>query len=480
MRKSIVLLFLASSAVAQVYTPASYNADVAEVAGGKRYRFHASHVNYRDGASFKRINTWLSWDGILSRWGQNRASYNCSLPKYADDWIDFTSAYLDANISIKARPVAAHAQGILHNGEADGNYVLYPDAFGTGIDLRIYAEEDGLKKVVVINKKPGKIVDMTFDFELDLPSLKTIRDNLGNIWDRTSGLDFTDRTLMIGDAGKELYFREALLWDSAGKTQPVKIEFYRKLLKVYLRKTVPAAFLENATYPVYTDHPTSYYSGAGDGYVEFSSTDVYDWDTVWDATHDAATGTSAPYTGAYAYAPELINDWATTFTLSLARAFYPFDTSAIPDGATITAATLNLYCKEKRFGLTGAYDYFNVVQTTQASSSALSTADFDQCGTIHSPTVGASNVTVSTLSTTAYTSISLNSTGLGWVSKTGYTKLGLRIGRDLADADPVGVDDNDSDKARFYCSEQTGTDKDPYLEITVSEAPATGQVIIIN
>ena len=480
MRKSIVLLFLASSAVAQVYTPASYNADVAEVAGGKRYRFHASHVNYRDGASFKRINTWLSWDGILSRWGQNRASYNCSLPKYADDWIDFTSAYLDANISIKARPVAAHAQGILHNGEADGNYVLYPDAFGTGIDLRIYAEEDGLKKVVVINKKPSNIVDMTFDFELDLPSLKTIRDNLGNIWDRTSGLDFTDRTLMIGDAGKELYFREALLWDSAGKSQPVKIKFYRKLLRVYLRKTVPAAFLENATYPVYTDHPTSYYSGAGDGYVEFSSTDVYDWDTVWDATHNATTGTSAHYTGAYAYAPELINNFGTDFSMTLARAFYPFDTSAIPDGATVTAATLNLYCKEKHFGLTGSYDYFNVVQTSQASTSSLTTSDYDNCGAVHSPTVGASNVTISTLSTTGYTTISLNSTGLGWISKTGYTKLGLRVGRDLADASPIYVDDNDTDKARFYCSEQTGTDKDPYLEITVSEAPATGQVIIIN
>ncbi len=478
---ALALLIICSLSSAQEFAPLSYNADLMTLKNGeKKLRIFASHVNYRDGKQYRRINTYLNFDPLLSKWGQNRASYSCSLPQYADDWIDFTSGYLEANISIKARALASHVLGVLRNGEPDGNYILYPNAFGKGIDLRIYAEEDGLKKVIVINSKPNLIADMSFDFELDLPSAKPILDNSNNPWDRSSRLDFSSKTLLIGDRGKELYFRDALLWDSSGMIEPVKIELYRSKGAIYLRKTVPAKFLEKAIYPVSTDHPTSYYSGSGDGYVEFTSTDVYDFDTVWDETHNATAGTSAHYTGAFACAPELINDWATTFTLSLARAFYPFDTSALPDNATITAATLNLYCKEKRFGLTGSYDYINIVQTNQASSTALVNADFDQCGAIHSPTVGASNVAISTLSTTAYTSISLNSTALGWISKTGYTNLGLRVGRDLADADPIGVDDNDTDKARFYCSEQTGTDNDPYLEITVSEAPATGQVIIIN
>lgn len=482
MKKVLFVLLLASAAFSQdLFAPASYNADVREVKGGKKYRIYAGHVNYKDGERFRRINTRLSYDSLLAKWTNNRASYSCALPKYADGWVDFTSSFKDANISIKARPVAGHVEGSLQLDKEGNNFVLYPDAFGEGIDFRIYPEEEGLKKVVVINNPPLKAADLVFDFEMDLPTAKPVRDEAGISWSSAGRFDFTGKLVTIGERGKELFFREAFVWDSKERVAPVKIELFYKMGRAYLRKTVPLSFLEGAAFPVYTDHPTSYYSGAGDGYVEFSSTDEYDWDTVWDATRGAATGTSANYTGAYPYAPELVNNFSTDFSQSLARAFYPFDTSALDDGATITAATLNLYCKEKRLGIGSGstYDYIGLVQTTQSSETQLSTADFDQCGALNGATLGASAVTISTLSTTGYTSIALNATGLGWISKTGYTKLGLRVARDLLDADPTSVED-DSDKARFYCSEQTGTDKDPYLEITAEAGSVQGFVFIIN
>lgn len=478
---SLLLLLVSSLSAQDLFSPISYNADAREIKGGKKYRFFSGHVNYKDGAQFRRINTRLSYDSLLTRWSNNRASYFCAIPQFADGWIDFTSSFEGANIGMKARPVAAHIEGSLQFEKDGNNFVLYPDAFGKGIDFRIYPEEDVLKKVVVINNPPLKAADLVFDFELELPIVKSIRDEVGRSWSTAERFDFTQRSVIIGEESKGLFFREAFVWDSKDKREPVKIELFRSKGKVYLRKTVPLSFLESATFPVYTDHPTSYYSGAGDGYVEFSSTDEYDWDTVWDATRGAATGTSANYTGAYPYAPELVNNFSTDFSQSLARAFYPFDTSALDDGATITAATLNLYCKEKRLGIGSGstYDYIGLVQTTQASETQLSTADFDQCGALNGATLGASAVTISTLSTTGYTSIALNATGLGWISKTGYTKLGLRVARDLLDADPTSVED-DSDKARFYCSEQTGTDKDPYLEITAEAGSVQGFVFIIN
>ncbi|MCK4500253.1 hypothetical protein KAU11_07135, partial [Candidatus Babeliales bacterium] len=66
----------------------------------------------------------------------------------------------------------------------------------------------------------------------------------------------------------------------------------------------------------------------------------------------------------------------------------------------------------------------------------------------------------------------LNETGRGWISKTDWTKLGVITGKDLDNSD-IGTDDNYVG-CRF--SNYTGTDKDPYLEITYT-VPAVAEVV---
>jgi hypothetical protein len=59
-----------------------------------------------------------------------------------------------------------------------------------------------------------------------------------------------------------------------------------------------------------------------------------------------------------------------------------------------------------------------------------------------------------------YNSITLNSTGLGWISKTGTTRLALRSNRDINGTPPPGSEQLQHRSADYY-----GTSCDPYLKI---------------
>lgn len=199
----------------------------------------------------------------------------------------------------------------------------------------------------------------------------------------------------------------------------------------------------------------SYYAGAGDGTVRYWAA------ATWSAARDATTGTAASYT--LEYLIESMGARKVTATnWRVDRAFFPIDTSAITDTGTITSATLIFYIYD--------YSVYNInsttweaVQTSQSSTSALTTADFDALTFLSGGSLDLS------ASDGVIAQIPLNSTGLGWISKTGWSKLGVILGLDLNNSAPTG--NNSSD---IYFSEQTGTATDPYLEVTytVPAAPA--------
>jgi len=167
--------------------------------------------------------------------------------------------------------------------------------------------------------------------------------------------------------------------------------------------------------------PETYYSGAGDGYVSYGGAESGSWDT----THNAATGTATDYTSTTAIVRCVSTLIEVDYAISIFRDFIPFDTSALPDGATITAAYFAVYVTAKTDTDNDGYDYLNVVQTSQTSSSSLVVADYDNCGATHSPTVGATAIDITGISTSAWTNFTLSSTGIGWISLTGITYIFL-------------------------------------------------------
>ena len=206
------------------------------------------------------------------------------------------------------------------------------------------------------------------------------------------------------------------------------------------------------------------FSGAGDGFVEAFN-------------HDAATGDATNHTNTTFHALSSNASGKEFSFTTYDRGFVPFNTSSIPASATVTAATLNLYVTAKTNGDTNdALDYITVVQTSQASETSLATADFDQCGSISNPTEGVDSgqrKDISSISTGAYLVFTLNSTGRGWIKKSGqtancgttagFTCLGVREGHDTTNT-PTDLDTASS--VTFSSSEHSLTSQDPFLSVT--------------
>ncbi|MFA6382725.1 MAG: hypothetical protein WCX08_05670 [Candidatus Buchananbacteria bacterium] len=201
----------------------------------------------------------------------------------------------------------------------------------------------------------------------------------------------------------------------------------------------------------------TYYSGAGDGFVGyFTYTDNYSWIEA----HSAAIGTAADPTGT------LITATAGNgiHGAAIRRAFFPFDTSALPDDSIISSASLNLNFNTNSLKA-DSYGFITIVQTTQDSNTTLSTSDYSKCGAETNPTEGIDVVNrlfSAGITVDQYSIIPLNATGMSWISKTDYTKLGVRQGEDVLNYGLGGLITG----VNIYSSEQTGTSQDPYLDVT--------------
>ncbi|MBU4454948.1 hypothetical protein KJ586_00325 [Patescibacteria group bacterium] len=209
----------------------------------------------------------------------------------------------------------------------------------------------------------------------------------------------------------------------------------------------------------------SYYAGAGDGSIEHTSSQV------WDTTHNAALGTAAYQNISNVYVG-CVGNWPGVLNYTISRGFFPIDTSGIADDATITSALLKVYVVAKTNTQNDGNDWLNVVQTSQNSPTTLALADYDNCGAVHSAIEGATRIDLGDIATAAYNSWILNATGIGWISKTGTTLLGLREGHDILDIQ-VGTAAQ-ANRIQAIMSEDTSETKDPYLEVTytVPAAPA--------
>ena len=163
-----------------------------------------------------------------------------------------------------------------------------------------------------------------------------------------------------------------------------------------------------------TFSPRAFGSGSGT---------VKNEDSSWAAARGAATGDSVDETKAYG--GSRANVGSTTWYID--RGFLSFDTRSLPDDAVIIAVTLSGTFGGND-GDNDGDDYGVIVQSTQASATGLTTADFNNAGA----TIGSN-----TIDLTAYYPVSapatftFNATGRGWVNVTGDTTLAIREGHDI-------------------------------------------------
>ena len=454
---------------------------------------HIGHIHYKDKEEkeFKDIDTKLL--PTAKGWEMQKASYELEIPKYADDWFKFINSFIldprtneehtlpGETVSMKPLGVG-HIEGQLITDEKENwqnKKIVYPNAYGQDIDLVIQARNIAFDKLVVINKKPEDLSsDLEFKFEIDVDNktvfklkkelsaevVEKVREELKNlknenekyiqtlakfedetqreIWDKKKVLETSD-SIILGKL-KKTWFRDFKVWDSEGNQGSCKVRLEEKNGKLFLTKILDKDFLEKAVYPVFTDDSASYYSGAADGYV---SND----DNTWAGARGGATGYGWNSTNLYFSSAHFALWIGEGEMADIARSFFYFDTSGLPDDCTIDAAVLKIY------GYGYAESSVSAQKGTQADT--LTTADYDS--------FTGSEYGHVTWGIGAYNSIIFNAQGETDIDKTGTTKICTReYAHDYLNVMPG----DDGFFNGCYYAEETGTDKDPYLEVTYTTA----------
>lgn len=191
----------------------------------------------------------------------------------------------------------------------------------------------------------------------------------------------------------------------------------------------------------------------------------------WTTIRDNALGTSVEDSSSgnccKIEASATTNRWA-----SLGRGAFLFDTSALPDTATISSATFSVK-------ITGKADDFTqtaaLVGFSPASDTAFVTGDFDAFGTTR---YADTDVAIADMVDESYSSWSLNSTGIAAISKTGITKFGVRLSGDVDNSEPTWSGGAIS-HFNVYYRENTGTSSDPKLEVTYTVPTSFKPQVII-
>jgi len=204
------------------------------------------------------------------------------------------------------------------------------------------------------------------------------------------------------------------------------------------------------------------YPEAGDGVVGNSN-------ATWSTCRGAATGDYADYTTTE---NTVVKTRYNGSTYWIYRGFFPFDTSALGSGATVSAATLSIYGTATSDGL-GITPDANIYSFAPAATNALANGDYDAFGTTDlSTTIAYGGWTVS-----GYNDFVLNASGLAEINASGITKLGMRNRNyDVLNVTPTWT----SFKLSFfsgYYADQTGTANDPKLVVEHTGAGGGGATV---
>ena len=145
---------------------------------------------------------------------------------------------------------------------------------------------------------------------------------------------------------------------------------------------------------------------------------------------------------------------------SIYRAGITWNTAALPNDATIVGATVSLYGSAQ---YTSGSPTINIYSFSPASNTSLENDDYFDFGTAAYCNTA---IAAGSFSTSGYNAFALNSTpGLAAISKTGYTRIGVReVTIDVANDDP-GASSDVLAGVRFW-AEEKGSGYEPKIVIT--------------
>ncbi len=145
-------------------------------------------------------------------------------------------------------------------------------------------------------------------------------------------------------------------------------------------------------------------------------------------------------------------------TRFIERSFFTFDTSSIPDNASIASATFSIHITAITNNNSPSYRLYD-----SSNTDLIAPGDYSSMGTTE-----LSNTYLVSPTTGAYADYPLNAAGILAISKTGKTKYCIREAvYDLGNVQPGG-----SNVLEYKDSSVVGTSTDPMLVITYTDPGA--------
>ncbi len=491
-------------AVGSPQSQISYNSKTTPLNNGQyKTEFHEKWVNYMDEKyQWQEINPNFVKTG--RGFEMTRAPFEMIAPFYADEaavfnnnnrYDVFTNQIIDDKpLEQTIQPIGVdHVAGRIETGNigwGEVQYVVYANAYPKYHADLIYWVHQGaapcLRKFIRFNQPLAANTD--FQFRVIYSDVVETVNNGRNV----------SVKLKAADSKRGNGWANFYIWDSKGgwaMRQPICYDFEKPMLasggaetinpnEYILTKHIEAAYFKKAALPVFTDAATAFSPNADPETTSVDGDVVNQTQhgTSFSAVHDASSSN-------YAFPSDVNGNGAMTYAhynngnpiRQIARAFFLFNTSALGTGVTVSSATLSLYAVSKSTsqGTNDSYAWVNVVQSSPASNTDLVVGDFSQCGAISNPTEGSTRIGITTgissapaISLNAYNDFPLNATGLGWVSLTGVTKLGLREGHDILNIDNFPISDNSAWNCGVQISyaETPNSDKDPVLNVVYAPA----------
>ena len=168
----------------------------------------------------------------------------------------------------------------------------------------------------------------------------------------------------------------------------------------------------------------------------------------WTQLQEQANADTANDTAATVYIRGYRQVKTSPYTCYIDRGAFPFDCSVIPVNAILISAQVGLGVKVKYSGTDETYSYYTVVESQQASPTALVIGDYDNIGdAVDNPTKLSNDlyhddITASSLFG-AWNYWTLNSNGLALlqtaITNQTYVQFGVRQGNDQEDVEPTGT-----------------------------------------
>lgn len=201
-----------------------------------------------------------------------------------------------------------------------------------------------------------------------------------------------------------------------------------------------------------------------DGYVARwqSPCPAFTWADVHDNTGTTVTDSN---TIIVAQTDACATNWRGLF-----RSIILFDTSSIPDSATISSATWSGYVTTKDASPDEA---MVIAGSAPASNTSLVAGDYLYSSTNFGTAAYSATKMASAFTLNAYNDFSLNSNGIAAISKTGVTKLAFLLEKDRTNVEPThpGREETATD-IRMSSADVVGTTQDPKLVVEYSSAAA--------